>query len=102
MTARPATSALIAGAGPAGATAAIELARRGVDCLVAERRTRGSGLPRATGISTGSMERLRAWGLEAELRAGAVDVEWLGLSCESLAAASAGIPFPVGIPTREQ
>ncbi len=38
---------LVVGAGPAGLTAAIELARRGVECLVVERRTELSPLPRA-------------------------------------------------------
>jgi len=93
---------LIVGAGPAGATAAIELARHGVESLVAERRPEPGGLPRATSVSMGSMELLRAWGLEDEVRGGAVDVEWLGWSCETLAAASGGAAFPVGYPTRAE
>ena len=93
---------LIVGAGPAGATAAIELARHGVEALVAERRPVPGGLPRATSVSMGSMELLRSWGLEDEVRAGAVDVEWIGWSTETLAAASAGSAFPVGYPTRAE
>ncbi|HEV3365111.1 MAG TPA: FAD-dependent oxidoreductase, partial [Acidimicrobiia bacterium] len=39
---------VVVGAGPAGLTAAIMLARQGVDCLVIERRSELSALPRAT------------------------------------------------------
>jgi putative polyketide hydroxylase len=92
---------LVAGAGPAGLTAAIELARRGVESLVVDRRTGLSALPRATGISTRVMELLRTWGLETEVLQGAVDVEWLGWIGETLAA-PAGSAVPVGFPTREQ
>ena len=48
------------------------------------------------------MELLRSWGLETEIRAGGVEVEWQMLACESLALASAGSPIPVGLPSREQ
>ena len=47
-------------------------------------------LPRATAISTRSMELLRSWGLEDAVRAGGIDVEWQMLACETLAAAAAG------------
>ena len=93
---------LIAGAGPAGLAAAVALARHGVPTLLVERRRTLSGLPRATVLSTGSMELLRAWGLEAEILAGAADVEWVGWESATLAAAAHGSPFPVGLPTREQ
>jgi putative polyketide hydroxylase len=93
---------LIAGAGPAGLTAAIELARLGVECLVVERREQLSSLPRATVISTRSMERLRSWGLEDAVRAGGLDVEWVGWLSETLASASSGEPFDTGYPSRAQ
>jgi putative polyketide hydroxylase len=93
---------LIAGAGPAGLTAAIALARQGIESLVVERKRELSSLPRATVISTRSMELLRSWGLADALRAGGVEVEWKMLACESLALASAGSAIPVGLPTREQ
>ena len=38
--------------------------------LLAERRREQSGLPRATVISTRSMELLRSWGLTEEILAG--------------------------------
>ena len=96
------TQVLIAGAGPAGLTAAIALGRQGVDTLVVDRKRELSSLPRATVISTRSMELLRSWGLEQDILAGAIDVEWRMWSCESLALASAGKGVPVGLPTREQ
>ena len=93
---------LVAGAGPAGLAAAAILARYGVETLLVERRGRLSGLPRATAVSTRSMELMRSLGLEEEVRAGGVDVEWLGWVCETLASAPAGVALPLGLPTREQ
>jgi 2-polyprenyl-6-methoxyphenol hydroxylase-like FAD-dependent oxidoreductase len=66
---------VIVGAGPAGLAAAIALARRGVESLIVDQRHKRSSLPRATTISTRSMELIRAWGLEQEILAGGVDVE---------------------------
>jgi putative polyketide hydroxylase len=93
---------LVAGAGPAGLAVAAVLGRYGIETLLVERRHRPSELPRATAISTRSMELLRSLGLEHEVRAGGVDVEWLGWSCETLADVEAGAPMPLGLPTREQ
>jgi 2-polyprenyl-6-methoxyphenol hydroxylase-like FAD-dependent oxidoreductase len=93
---------LVAGAGPAGLTTAITLARHGVETLVVERRTDLSALPRATAVSTRSMELFRSWGLEDEIRAREIAVAWLGLACETLAAAETGFAFPLGYPTAEQ
>jgi putative polyketide hydroxylase len=91
---------LIVGAGPAGLTAAITLARHGVESLLVERRRELSSLPRATAVNTGSMELLRSWGLEQAVRAGGLDVEWMGWVGETLV--SAGETFPLGLPTRAQ
>lgn len=96
------TPVLIAGAGPAGLATAITLARQGIESVVVERR-RGRGThPRATGISTRSMEMLRAWGLETAALAGGVEVEWVGRAGESLAAMDRGTSFPLGMPTRAE
>jgi 2-polyprenyl-6-methoxyphenol hydroxylase-like FAD-dependent oxidoreductase len=95
-------SVLVVGAGPAGLTTAIMLARHGVDCLVVERREELSALPRATGVSTRSMELFRSWGLEDQVRAGGNDVECLLWECETLAQVAAGSSIEVGMPTRDQ
>ncbi|HEU4426648.1 MAG TPA: FAD-dependent monooxygenase, partial [Pilimelia sp.] len=93
---------LVVGAGPAGLTTAIALARYGVESLLVERRLELSGLPRATVVSTRSMELFRSWGLAEQIRAGGIDVEWQLWACETLAKASAGSAFEVGLPTRRQ
>ena len=66
---------LVVGAGPAGLTAGIMLARYGISVLVVEKRSQISALPRAVAISTRTMEIVRSWGLEQAVRAGAADVE---------------------------
>ncbi len=96
------TPVLIVGAGPAGLTAAVTLARHGVDALLVERRPRLSSLPRATGVSLRTMELLRSWGVEDAVRAGGVDVDWTLRACATLATAAGGPTFELGFPTREQ
>ena len=93
---------VIVGAGPAGLAAAIALGRRGVESLVVDRRLERSSMPRATTISTRSMELIRSWGLEDEVRAGGVEVEWLMWESPTLADAASGVPIEVGLPTRAQ
>jgi 2-polyprenyl-6-methoxyphenol hydroxylase-like FAD-dependent oxidoreductase len=61
---------LIAGAGPAGLAAAIELGMRGIDCLVIDPRVEVSHRrPRGKTTHARTMEHLRRWGLASELRA---------------------------------
>jgi 2-polyprenyl-6-methoxyphenol hydroxylase-like FAD-dependent oxidoreductase len=93
---------LIAGAGPAGLVTAITLARHGVGCLVVDRRRAPSPWPRATAISTASMELLRSWGLEDAVRARSVEAGWRYWSCETLASAAAGQGLRVGLPTPDE
>ncbi|MCH8999055.1 MAG: FAD-dependent monooxygenase [Proteobacteria bacterium] len=60
---------LIAGAGPAGLTTAVELARRGIVSDVIDLRESGSGLSRAVGIMPASLEILRPSGVTGKLLA---------------------------------
>src|SRR4249920_2082567 len=91
---------LVVGAGPAGLTAAVTLARHGVRCLLIEQRAGLSGLPRAASVSTRTMELLRSWGLEQDVRAGGVEVEWRQWTGRTLS--DAGEAHPTSFPTREQ
>src|SRR5215208_845559 len=93
---------VVVGAGPAGLAAAIELSRHDVPTLLVERRTEPSSHPRATGLSVRSMELVRAWGVERDVRARSVDVDARMLLCETLADAAVGAPVEVGYPSREQ
>src|SRR5215207_768407 len=93
---------LVVGAGPAGLAAATELARHDVPVLLVERRTVLSSHPRATVASLRSMELMRTWGLESEVRASGVEVDNRMLESETLADAGAGTPIVVGYPSPEQ
>lgn len=95
------TDVLVVGAGPAGLTAAITLARHGVDVLVVEKHAGTSPFPKATGISTRTMELMRTWGLEERVRAGAMDVRPL-LAVSGTLIEPALVTVPFGYPTAEQ
>jgi putative polyketide hydroxylase len=92
---------LIVGAGPAGLVAAITLARAGIPALVVERRAGLSPFPRATAVSTRTMELIRSWGVEDEVRAGGIDVRHEGWVCSTLASPD-GSAVSLGFPTAEQ
>ena len=60
---------IIAGAGPVGLSAAIDLAWRGVNVVVVESRYAGEPPPvKCNHISARSMEIMRRWGLAAQIR----------------------------------
>ncbi|MGH3989304.1 MAG: FAD-dependent monooxygenase, partial [Pseudonocardiaceae bacterium] len=92
---------LIVGAGPAGLTTAITLAHQGIGSLLIERRDDASDHPRATVISTRSMELFRSWGLESRIQVGSVDVTPAAWVTATLASAQ-GCVMPVGLPDRAQ
>jgi 2-polyprenyl-6-methoxyphenol hydroxylase-like FAD-dependent oxidoreductase len=93
---------LVVGAGPAGLTAATTLARYGVESLLVEKRAEPSTVPRATAVSTATMELLRSWGIEDSIRAGEIGVELRPWVTETLAGAAAGEAVDAGFPSREQ
>jgi 2-polyprenyl-6-methoxyphenol hydroxylase-like FAD-dependent oxidoreductase len=65
---------LIVGGGPAGLVTGIGLARHGVRSILIERHPSTSIFPRATGVSTRSMEIFRGWGLDEAVRRGGWNV----------------------------
>ena len=70
---------------------------------VVERKQGLSTHPRATVVSTRSMELLRSWGLEHAVKAGGMpEVEWVALVTETLADADRGEVATLGLPTKEQ
>jgi 2-polyprenyl-6-methoxyphenol hydroxylase-like FAD-dependent oxidoreductase len=63
------TSVLVAGGGPVGLAAAVELGQRGVDTLVIEpRATVSHARPRCKTFNVRTMEHLRRWGLADRVR----------------------------------
>ncbi len=63
------TDVLIVGAGPVGLSTAIELARRGIACIVVEQNDRVGLNPRAKTTNARTREHLRRWGIADALRA---------------------------------
>lgn len=93
---------VVAGAGPAGLVTAATLARGGVGSLLVERNPGLSPLPRATAVSTRTMELLRSWGLEDQVRAGQLDLDATdGWAVETLAS-PVGTAVPLGFPGFDQ
>jgi putative polyketide hydroxylase len=102
-TAEPASRVpvVIVGAGPAGLVAAVALARGGIASLLVERNPGLSPLPRATGVSTRTMELLRSFGLEDEVRAGQLDIAVIGALATETLAAPEGAVLPIAFPDLE-
>src|SRR4051794_38291033 len=80
------TDVLVVGAGPAGLATALAAVTHGARALVVERRSTTSTIPRATGVSTRTMEILREWGLTDAVLAGSIgDVPPRVAAAETLA-----------------
>jgi putative polyketide hydroxylase len=88
---------VIAGAGPAGLVAAATLAGHSVASLLVERNPGPSPLPRATAVSTRTMELLGSFGLEAEVRAGQLDLTATGAWAAETLASPEGTELPLGV-----
>jgi 2-polyprenyl-6-methoxyphenol hydroxylase-like FAD-dependent oxidoreductase len=84
-----AVQVLVAGGGPVGLAAAVELGRRGISVLVVEPRTDVShARPRCKTVNVRTMEHLRRWGLADRFRAAApLPISWSQdiVFCTSLA-----------------
>jgi 2-polyprenyl-6-methoxyphenol hydroxylase-like FAD-dependent oxidoreductase len=93
---------VIVGAGPAGLVTAVTLARRGIASLLVERNPGLSPLPRATAVSTRTMELLRSFGLEEEVRAGQLEIAAVGAWATETLASPDGVLLPLGHPDFEQ
>src|SRR5262247_2678178 len=63
------TRVAIVGGGPSGLILAIELARRGVPCVLLEERATSPTLPKANATTSRTMEHYRRLGFAAEIRA---------------------------------
>lgn len=68
MTNSTATSIIIVGGGPVGLTMGIELARRGIDCILVEARDGTVNTPKMNFVNVRSMEFCRRWGLVDSVR----------------------------------
>ena len=77
---------LIVGAGPAGLCSSILFSRYGMRSLLVERHPSTSIHPKATGISTRTMELFRAWGIEPRIREPGCGVEFVSSVRANLAA----------------
>jgi len=92
---------LVVGAGPAGLVTAIGLGRHGVASLLIERHVGTSVFPKASGLSTRTMEILRSWGLEPAVREHSLDMQPL-MSVRPMLAGPQLATAPLGFPMDEQ
>ena len=88
---------LIVGAGPAGLCSSILMSRYGIKSLLVERHPSTSTHPKATGISTRTMELFRSWGIEDRVREASMTLELVssvrpGLSAPEIERRSLGYP----------
>ncbi len=60
---------IIVGAGPVGLSLAVELGRRGVGCVLVERKSEISQIPKGQALTQRTMEHFRRFGVSDEIRA---------------------------------
>ncbi len=70
------TQVLIAGGGPVGLTASLELARHGVRCMVVNDQPQTALHPKANAISARSMEHFRRFGVAPQIRAAGLPADY--------------------------
>ena len=70
------TQVLIAGGGPVGLTAALELARHGVRCMVVNDQPETALHPKANAINARSMEHFRRYGIAEKLRSAGLPADY--------------------------
>lgn len=92
---------LIVGGGPAGLTSSIILSRFGVRSMLVERHPSTSIHPKATGVSTRSMELFRSWGIESRIRELELPVDFVSSVRENLGAPELE-RRSLGFPTRAE
>jgi 2-polyprenyl-6-methoxyphenol hydroxylase-like FAD-dependent oxidoreductase len=69
VTARSSYDVVVVGGGPVGVALALDLGLRGISCVVVERRTQLSRIPKGQGLSQRTMEHFHRWGIADEVRA---------------------------------
>jgi 4-hydroxyisophthalate hydroxylase len=60
---------IIVGGGPVGVALAVELGLRGVSCILVERRTGLSNIPKGQNLTQRTLEHFYFWGIVDEIRA---------------------------------
>jgi putative polyketide hydroxylase len=95
------TPVLVIGAGPAGLVTSLTLAHHGVQSLLVEQHPGTSIHPRATGVSTRTMEILRGLGVEAAVRAASVEVQPMMHISPTLTGPTVRV-VPLGFPTADE
>jgi putative polyketide hydroxylase len=93
---------LIVGAGPTGLCTCLLLSRYGIPSLLIERHASTSIHPRATGVSTRSMELLRQWGLDQRVRAAGLNVTDYYAPVKLTLAQPEVARRPIGFPPSEE
>jgi putative polyketide hydroxylase len=95
------TPVLVIGAGPAGLVTSLTLAHHGVESLLVEKHPGTSIYPRATAVSTRTMEIFRGLGVEPAVRASSVDAKPLMHISPTLTGPTVRV-MQLGFPTAEE